>query len=543
MKNRIILLTLLSVLLLSSSCKKFLENEPKDFLSPDNYFRNEAEVKSALAGVYVTLGSEFTYGRHMVVDGAMDDLGYWNQSEVNIIDRLASWNYTSAQPQIMMMWQRLYEGIERANVLLENINKAEMDEAKRAKYIGEIRFLRAYYHYLLTDLWGDIPVRLQSNQTVTDVNIPQTSAKEVLQMVVTEMEEVINNNHLEAASVYNHSSRVSITVAQAILARVYIKMAGEPLKIAGSYEKALSWANKVKDSGLHKLNPNYDEIFTNHSKNLFDIQYRESMWEADFTGNPTTDPGKGDKYSWIGVTNGIICYDESDALGYSYGYIRIRLKLWDLFEEFDKRKYRSIAPHRYNVTNGQPYNQKLTTFTAIADRCSAKWRREEETLRPKVKNNNETNFPIIRYSDVLLMIAEAENEINGASDIALEAINEVRTRAGVKPYATTTGTGVITITGQDDLRQAIRDERARELCFEGIRKHDLIRWGIFETSMQQAAAEPFLSANTVAGRTASAQQRTTMAAIASKMTEKYRLFPIPQKELNLNNKMKQNRFW
>lgn len=141
------------------------------------------------------------------------------------------------------------------------------------------------------------------------------------------------------------------------------------------------------------------------------------------------------------------------------------------------------------------------------------------------------------------MIAEAENEINGASDIALAAINEVRARAGVKPYATTTGTGVITITGQDDLRQAIRDERARELCFEGIRKHDLIRWGIFETSMQQAAAEPFLSANTVTGRTASAQQRTTMAAIASKMTEKYRLFPIPQKELNLNNKMKQNRFW
>lgn len=543
MQNKIILIGLISVLLCSSSCKEFLETSPKDFLSPENYYRNEAEVKSALAGVYVTLGSNYTYGRYMVVDGAMDDLGYWNQTEVNLIDRLSGWNYTAAQPQIMMIWQRLYEGIERANVLLENIDKAEMDDDLRAKYFGETRFLRAYCHYLLTDLWGDVPVRLSSNKTVTEVNIPQTSAKDVLQMVVTEMEDIINTNSLEEASAYSHSTRVSITVAEAILARIYLKMAGEPLKLSGMYEKALFWATKVKESGLHRLNPNYDEIFQNHSRNLFDTQYRESMWEADFTGNPTTDPGKDDKYSWIGVTNGIICYDQSDDLGYSYGYIRTRLKLWDLFEGTDKRKLRSIAPYTFNVTDNTKYNQKITTFTAVADRCAAKWRREEETLKPKVKNNNETNFPIIRYSDVLLMIAEAENELHGPTDVALGAINEVRARAGVRPYSTTTGTGVITITGADDLRQVIRDERARELCFEGIRKHDLLRWGIFEEAMRQAAAEPFLTANVGNGRTASAAQRTNMAAIASKMTEKYRLFPIPQKELNLNNQIKQNKFW
>lgn len=543
MKNKIIFISLFAVLLFGSSCKKFLETTPKDFLSPDNYYRNEDEVKSALAGIYVTLGSNFTYGRYMVVDGAMDDLGYWNQTEVNLIDRLAGWNYTSAQPQIANMWQRLYAGIERANVLLENIDKAKIDDAVRAKYIAETRFLRAYYHYLLTDLWGDVPVRLTSNKTVTDVNIPQTPSKEVLQMVANEMEDILNGGALPAATAYNHSSRVSTTVAQAILARVYLKMAGEPIKLSGMYEKALFWANKVKESGLHKLNPNYDEIFQNHSKNLYNVQYRESMWEAEFNGNSTTDPGKDDKYSWIGVTNGIICYDESDALGYSYGYIRTRLKLWDLFDETDKRKYRSIAPYTYNVSDNTKYNQKITTFTAVADRCAAKWRREEETLKPKDKNYNETNFPIIRYSDVLLMIAEAENELNGVTSTALEAINEVRARAGVKPYATTTGSTVITITNADDLRQVIRDERARELCFEGIRKHDLIRWGIFEQAMQQAAAEPFITANVGNGRTASAAQRTNMAAIASKMTEKYKLFPIPQKEINLNNKVKQNRFW
>lgn len=533
----------LYLLFFCSSCNQFLETEPQDFLAPETYYRNEEEIQSALAGVYGTIGSNLTYGRFMVVDGAIDDLSYWNQSEANIIDRLASWNYTSAQPQVNGMWYKLYQGIERANVLLENLYRADLDATVQQQYEGEIRFLRAYYHYLLADLWGDVPVRLQSTEAVTDVNIEQSPALEVMQMVVAEMEMILESEQLLRASTYNHSSRVTESVAQGILARIYLKLAGEPFKQTAAYEKALYWAQEVKKSNLHHLNPDYERIFQNHSQDSYDTEFRESMWEAEFNGNSTTDPGKDDKYSWIGVTNGIICYDDSDELGYSYGYIRIRLKLWDLFEEADKRKYRSIAPHRYNVTDNTKYSEKLTTFTAIADRCAAKWRREEETLKPKDKNFNATNFPILRYSDVLLMIAEAENEINGPTEIALNAINAVRGRAGIPLLGLSGDPEAIPVTGADDFRQFVRDERARELCFEGLRKHDLIRWGIFETAMQEAAAEPFLSGNVGNGRTASAVQRTNMAAIASKMTEKYKLFPIPQRELNLNNKIQQNRFW
>lgn len=543
MRNRFLFVYVFCLSTCLTACDKFLETTPKDFLSPENYYNTEDDIVNALGAVYVTLGSNYTYGRYMVIDGAMDDLGYWNQTEVNLIDRLSGWNYTAAQPQIAMMWQRLYEGIERANVLLENIDDAEMSDAASERYRGEAIFLRAYYHYLLADLWGDVPMRLTSNQAVTDVNIEPTPALAVIEHSAADIEEVIGKGMLQAAAAYPHSSRVTITVAQGILARIYLKMAGEPFKIQGMYEKALHWASQVKSSGQHSLNPDYDRIFINHSQDLYDTQYRESMWEAEFNGNSTTDPGKSDKYSWVGVTNGIICYDPSDALGYSYGYIRTRLKLWDLFEAADKRKSRSIASYRYNTTDNTKYNERLTTFSSVAERCSAKWRREEETLKPKDKNFNATNFPILRYSDVLLMIAEAENELNGPTATALNAINEVRQRAGVKSYSTASGPDVITISGKDDLREAVRDERARELCWEGIRRHDLIRWGIFEEAMQQAAAEPFIAANVGNGRTANASQRTIMAAIAGKMSEKYRLYPVPQKELNLNNKMRQNRFW
>ncbi len=548
MKKAIIYFGLISLVWSVMSCSDFLDTDPQDFLSPDDYYKTEDDVMNSLGAVYAPLGSYNTYGRYMVIDGAMDDLSYWNQNEADIINRLCSWNYTASQPQIGSMWDLIYEGIDRANVLLENLSNPELDSI-RGKYKGEVRFMRAYYHYLLADNWGDIPVKLVSSKKVTDVNIAPTPQKDVFTMITNEMEDILANDTLATADQFDHVSRVSRSVAEGILARIYLKMAGDPLNMGDEmYQKALYHAQQVQSSGFHSLNPDYDQIFINHSQDIQDVQYRESMWEANFVGNSITDAGKGDKYSWIGVTNGITCYAETDDLGYCYGYIRIRLKLWDLFDETDIRKYRSIAPYKFNVSDNTKYDQKTTTFNSVAERCAAKWKREEETLKPKNKNYNATNFPIIRYSDVLLMIAEAENELNGADDIALSALNQVRARAGIELYTTNASeTDKIAITGglagQDNFRQIIMDERARELCFEGIRKHDLIRWGIFVQEMQNAASEPYLTQNVGNGRTSDATQRTRMAAIAGKMSDKYLVYPIPQSELNLNNEMDQNKYW
>src|SRR5690606_29838644 len=101
--------------------------------------------------------------------------------------------------------------------------------------------------------------------------------------------------------------------------------------------------------------------------------------------------------------------------------------------------------------------------------------REYEKELPRSVDRSPTNFPLLRYADVLLMFAEAENEMNGPTEEAYDAVNQVRARA--EAYA-------FTGLDQDDFRQAIRDERARELCFEGLRKFDLIRWGIFEQAMR-----------------------------------------------------------
>ena len=125
MKKTIIYIGLAVSVSLFAACSDLLDTNPKDFLSIESYYKTEDDVINSLGAIYSVLGSQNTYGRYLVIDGAMDDLCYWNQSEADIINRLCSWNYTSAQPHLANLWNSLYEGIERSNVLLENIGKVD----------------------------------------------------------------------------------------------------------------------------------------------------------------------------------------------------------------------------------------------------------------------------------------------------------------------------------------------------------------------------------------------------------------------------------
>ena len=151
------------------------------------------------------------------------------------------------------------------------------------------------------------------------------------------------------------------------------------------------------------------------------------------------------------------------------------------------------------------------------------------------KNYTPTNFPMLRYSDVLLMEAEAENEVNGPTQTAYDAINQVRRRGH--------GFGLDTVSviadapsglSKDDFRKYLQDERARELCFEGLRKPDLIRWGLFLTAMQDQV-------NEISTHASSSLQYAAQAA--SRVSARHLLYPIPTKEMSLNKSMTQNPGW
>ncbi|MFC6997268.1 RagB/SusD family nutrient uptake outer membrane protein [Rufibacter roseus] len=524
------------------SCQDFLETTPSDFISPGNYFRNESDINTVLNGVYDPLGR--MYSRILWFDSDVADQVFDMRSWVQV--DMSFNNYDASDVKVAALWDNLYDGINRANVLLANLDKADMSQEKKTVVRGEAKFLRAYYYFLLVTYWGDVPFRTEPTSSVNDVNIPRTPAKEIFAFITKEMEEA--EAMVNPITAYSFNSRVTKSVVQGILARVYLKMAGEPLNDKSKYAEALNWALKVRDNGAgHSLNPNYANIFINQARDVYDL--KEVIWEVEYNKGPS---GRVDEEGNLGNTNGLGTSNEE--IGYSYSIINVLKSHFDLYlpaftidsinadgsvNPFkilytpDTRRDWNIAPYTY-VSNAGTAKRRYTS-TQIYNRKNAKWRREYETAQPKALNTTSINFPILRFADVLLMIAEAENEVNGPTPLAHEAINLVRRRAfgKLRPGATNVEEYDLKDLDVSAMRLAIMDERSKELFSEGLRKFDLVRWGEYLVRMRnvqmEVTADPF---------DASLKAAALKAAINT--SERNLLLPIPLRELSLNSSITQN---
>ncbi|MGF6928702.1 hypothetical protein QFZ48_004202 [Chitinophaga sp. W2I13] len=507
-----------------SACNKFLDTKPEDFVTPENYFNTEADLERALNGVYNRLIDNFgrMYSRGLYSFLAISDDFFYKNITVN---NLKVMDFDAGQLDVGKLWEVAYQGIDRANLLLENVDKPKMDEKKRAAIKGQALFLRAYYYFILVDNFGGVPLKLSSTKSPVEVALPRSSVADVYAAILNDMkaaEPLVND-----ISTYTNNERVTTTTVQAILAKVYLTMAGEPLKDVSKYADALTYVDKVIASGKHSLNPDYSAIFINHSKDI--NEPKECLWEIGMYGNQQ---GSTQLAGGIGIENGVESPD--DNVGYSNGPVHPSARLFNLYDAADKRRDWSIAPYKYSLVNGV-VTKVAYTATQIYDRTAGKWRREYETQTPKNRSYNSTNFPVIRYADVLLMKAEAENAVNGPVAAAYEAINMVRRRGYGKPPATPDATVDLPAgLGKDAFLEALQDERARELSFEGARKHDLIRWGLFLSKMQSLAAEVAATAPSAWKYSGNAAKNTTARNV---------LLPIPTTETTINHLAEQNKGW
>lgn len=509
-----------------SSCSDFLDREPHDFIAPETFYRNESECTMALAGVYWTLATDHVYGeRYANILSNADDLSYY--ARLNQSGQVYTNTHNSSNNDIYQAWTQLYSGINNANVLLDNIDAADIpDAAVKNRIKGEAKFLRAYYHFLLAQTWYEVPIR---EKTVVDINnssMPATPHGEAIDWIIKEMEDCID---LVDDSQYDKSpSHVKKTTVQGILARVCLWRAGNPSNGGKEYyEKAAKYAKAVYDSQKHKLyQGDIYTIWKNIASDKYETEYNESMWEVEFVG--TRVDGKF-TYSRIGNTIGNWQENSSaTGKGYAYGFYCGTLILWDLFEKNpgDLRRDLSMATYKLNTSDVPVYWKD----TEIVTRRCGKYRREWTTTSPKEKNNDQINYPVLRYADVLLMLAEAENEVNGApSELAYTAINEVRERAGI---------GKLENLSYAEFQQEVRDERARELCFESLRKYDLVRWGIYLDATHNK-----LGAATNDKRWTTSGYYRAAKDYAANTEERHQFLPIPMKELGVNLLLKQNSYW
>jgi len=519
-----IVITCLAALMMMTGCRKFLDKQPLSTLSPDNYYKTESEVNTALNGVYNILALEAMWGSQIEIrQNASTDESWF--SYTSFPTGVFWYNYDPSDAYVLNMWTNCYAGIERANVLLSHLDGASMDSTKKLAVRGETLFLRAFYFYTLAQYFGDVPLKLTPSASVNNVNLARTPVKEVYTQVLKDMQEA--EGLVLTADVTGNTERISKSTVQGILARVCLTMAGQPLNDATKYSEALSWAQKVVSSGLHKLDSSYQQIFINECQDIDD--WKECIWETGQWGNNSDVNRIGGR---IGNENGVKCSSSDPAnVGYAYGFISATYKLYHLYDAADTRRDWAISNYTLNASG---VKAAISASTFYIRNC-AKWRREYELDKPMNKNYTPTNFPMLRYSDVLLMEAEAENEVNGPTQTAYDAINQVRRRGH--------GFGLDTVSviadapsglSKDDFRKYLQDERARELCFEGLRKPDLIRWGLFLTSMQDQVTE-------FATRASSTYQYAGQAA--GRVSQRHLLYPIPTKEMSLNKSMTQNPGW
>ncbi|MBB5439940.1 hypothetical protein HDC92_003636 [Pedobacter sp. AK017] len=607
MKTKYYFLTFI-FLLSFGSCKKYLETKPTDFLNPDAYYETEAQLDFARSSVYHIVGASQLWGSWAnYLLGWQGDEGYMNRFTLTT----GPWNYfySSADSYNAGYWSNLYNGINRANVVLANLDKnTAISQAKRDVIRGEVLFLRGYFYFQLVQYYGGVPLKITPTSSVVDVDIPRASIKDTYTQILKDMEAA--EPLVPGIASLGYGGAISKSAVRGMLARVNLYMAGEPLKEQARYSEASKWAKMVIDDAesAHALNASYPQIFINLCSDKYDI--KESIWEAEFWGN------RLDQYtetSNIGYINGPAS-TAATINGLADSYMSITSKLYDVFEPGDNRKWWDITHFTYTAT-GKTMVALPATQAAKNVLRPAKWRREYEVVA-KNGANTPNNIAILRYTDVLLMYAEAQNEINnGPTPEVINYVNLIRKRAwstGVKTITVTNGgsgyttaptvtfsagsgataAGVATISGgvvtaitlsrditgvtfnQDgkyttaptisisggggtgatasatiylpadaELKPAqtasksaflaaIQDERFREFNYEGLRKADLLRWGIFLQVNQDMGN---LLNNEIPGN-AAVKYFTNVSA-------KDLFMPIPTSETTTNLAITQNPGW
>jgi len=520
------------------SCKKALEPQPYSFFSTSNFFENENQAYLATLGVYGAMSSQSAYGADLsfYTDNDTDvsqTSGIDNSTDFRVI---CHYNAFAGTPGFYAMWSALYLGIDRANLVIEQIpamalytNGTAAQKTSLNRMLGEAKFLRGFYYSELVRLWGDVPFKLKSSQTGDDFKLPKTDRYAIYSQIFKDMQ--------EAATVLPTTlptdERICKWGAEAILARVALNAGGYALNAAGQmlrpanykdyYKLAQTQINDIMAQGLYKLNADYTQVFKNQCQGI--LEPTESMFEVAFY-NAT---GSATGGNWLGVIYG----SPLTTAGTYFVTNGRELALRPFYQSFamgDLRRDFSIATYTLSATGTQvalPINTR-----SDEQWTSAKWSRQYQTNDALQRMSSHINTVIMRYSDLLLLRAEVENELNGApNQLAYDAINMVRRRGFGKPVATLAPGTDLTGLNYTSFFTAIQNERAWELCFEGERRNDLIRWNLLGTAIK-------------ATQTAVLAIRSNFSYPAGTnfVEGKHQLYPIPQNERDVNP-IPQNNGW
>ncbi len=496
---KMLLSTVLS--LFAFSCEPLFEraSTPQHFTSGEDFYKNADQINLAIVGCYnglqAPLNTEF-FLTEVRSDNAKATPAASYES-VQMICHLDGFFPQSSNTYIEQYWQDSYANIQNINTVLEHIDAVSNNEQRR-HFKGELRMLRAYHYFNLVRLFGPLPIHTSSTKVSELDNYfskTRSSADTVYALIESDLKYAAEN--LSETPYNKEAGRVTSWAAKALLGRV--------LLTEGKYEEAKLFLQDVYEKSGHELENSYQHVFFKEGNNelLFYVRYAANMGGI---GSPFAN-----YFAPIKSVNAVV---QGDGRGYNYPSD-------DLIYTFQER----MDPRGNDVS----FRTKFTNESgAEIDHMSGGAYCLKYLSQPELVFDGENDFPIIRFADVILMLAEVINELEGPA-AATPYLNEVRARAEVNPFTD--------VSTRSAFRDTLLLERRLEFAFENLRWFDIIRFGqaekIMSTHFANAATDAeYLDPTEIDGK---AQVQNFLP-----LGEDRLLLLIPEREIKANPNMTQN---
>ncbi|MEP6710894.1 MAG: RagB/SusD family nutrient uptake outer membrane protein [Ferruginibacter sp.] len=463
MKQNIInTLLMLCLFLGMAACKKYITKDVVGQYPENEFYKTQAQALLAINAAYQPLAFTTANNNRLWVFGdvASDDAAKGgnpgDQADIEFIDQF---NLNSTNGNLASTWALLYDGITRCNLVLSKVPAIEMDKNLQTRILAEAKFLRSWYYFELTNIFGDVPIILTPLKP-EELQIPQSTVQQIFETVI-EPDLANAATNLPVSYSGKDVGRVTSGAANALLAKAYL--------FESKWDKAASTAAQIVNSNTYDLMPVYTQNFSQKFKNK-----QESVFEVQhLTGQ---DPKLGNELN------------QYFAPQIDGGYF-FNAPTQNFVDEFEKTSSDVIDP-RLDYTVGRdtmPWFNNRIFDKAWSPSTGYLTRKHQQSLAEAPnKSDGNLDYVAIRFADVLLWYAEALNESGKTAD-ALIPLNRVRKRARESYLYDSTLSGYpnipagllpdITSPNQFDVRKEIQHERRVELGFEFHRYFDLIRWG------------------------------------------------------------------
>lgn len=475
-----------------------LDEEVYTELTSQNVYKTEASAKTVLWSCYDALQNFY----------APLDPGYGSTDE--IINEtwfqgapMMDYSIAPSEVKIYNYWKNTYSGINRCNVFIENILNKKWETDEPLNWVAEAKVIRAYFYFNLVRIFGEVPLILESTKDVTNSKPHKNSINQIYDQIIIDLNSA--KEQLPLASEVLQQPRFSKGTAQGLLMSVYATMAGYPLNQTDKWKDVIKVFEEMQLEDQHHLNQEYSAIFENLKDDVYDTKYREILMEIAYS---VYIEGEGGRVGSSMIGDGT---KDPYTEGGSWANYVVPKDFYNSYLEGDLRR---------------DWNINKKSLDAI------KYKRKESTDYHPF--SNPINWVVLRYSDVMLLYAEAINEVNnGPTQTAIDIVNQLRFRA--RPENEKNNSEILPdlklkdFTDGNEFKKQIIKERSWELCFEGQRWFDLKRWGLLTSTVRNLA-------------NANDDKNAKDSKAAKNITDNHLLYPLPQKELDINpNLLPQNK--